>query len=58
MKNKSLLFFLAFVVFTMSLPACKVKEGCNTTNYTSRMDKKKQKHGKSNLFDKATRKRM
>jgi hypothetical protein len=58
MKNKSLLFLLAFVVFSMSLPACKVKEGCDSTRYTSRMDSKKTKRGKSNLFDKSTRKRM
>jgi hypothetical protein len=35
-----------------------VKEGCDSTRYTSRMDSKKTKRGKSNLFDKSTRKRM
>jgi hypothetical protein len=58
MKKKSLLFLLVFAVLSASLPACKVKEGCNTNNYTSRMDKKNQKRGKTNLFDKGMRKRM
>jgi hypothetical protein len=58
MKKTSLLFVLIIAVFTMALPACKVKEGCDTSNYTARMDKKKQKRGKTNLFDKSMRKKM
>ncbi len=58
MKKTSLLFVLIFAVFTMSLPACKTKSGCNTSGYTSRMDSKKNKRGKTNLFDKSMRKRM
>ena len=58
MKKKSLLIALAFSILTFSLPACRVKEGCPTGSFTSRMDKKKPKHGKSNLFDKSMRKRM
>jgi hypothetical protein len=58
MKKTSLLFCLVVALCTISLPACKVKEGCNTSNYTARMDKKKQKRGKTNLFDKSMRKKM
>jgi hypothetical protein len=58
MKKTSLLFLLIAAVFTMSLPACAVKSGCPTKDYTNRMDTKKTKRGKSNLFDKSTRKRM
>jgi hypothetical protein len=58
MKKTSLLFVLIVAIFTMTLPACKVKSGCDSSKYTARMDKKNQKRGKSNLFDKSTRKRM
>lgn len=58
MKKTRLLILLAFSILTFSLPSCKVKEGCPTGNYTSRMDKKRPKHGKSNLFDKSMRKKM
>jgi hypothetical protein len=58
MKKTSLLFVLIVAIFTMALPACKVKSGCDSSKYTARMDKKNQKRGKSNLFDKSTRKRM
>ncbi len=58
MKKTPLLILLIVSIVTMSLPACKVKEGCDTSGYKSRMDGKKTKRGKSNLFDKSTRKRM
>lgn len=58
MKKKPLLILLIVSVFTMSLPACKTKEGCDTSSYRARMDGKKTKRGKSNLFDKSTRRRM
>lgn len=41
----------------LTLPSCKVKEGCPTKDYTNTMDKK-PKRGKTNLFDKDMRKRM
>ena len=52
------LMLLALSILTMSLPACKTKEGCDTSSYRTRMDGKKTKRGKSNLFDKSTRRRM
>jgi hypothetical protein len=58
MKKTSLFMVLIFSIIALSLPACKVKEGCDTSGYRTRMDKKKVKHGKSNLFDKSMRKRM
>ena len=58
MKKTSLLFCLIVALCTITLPACKVKTGCDTSNYTARMDKKKQKRGKTNLFDKSTRNKM
>ncbi len=58
MKKKPLLILLIVSIITMSLPACKTKEGCDTSGYRSRMDGKRTKHGKSNLFDKSTRRRM
>jgi hypothetical protein len=44
-------------ILTISLPSCKVKEGCPTKSFTNTMDKN-SKHGKSNLFDKKMRKQM
>jgi hypothetical protein len=58
MKKTPWLILLALSIFTMYLPACRVKEGCDTSGYKSRMDGKKTKRGKSNLFDKSTRRRM
>jgi hypothetical protein len=58
MTKKYLLYGLIVSVFALSLPACKTKSGCPTNDYTNRMDSKKQKRGKSNLFDKDRRKRM
>lgn len=58
MKKTPLLILLALSILTMSLPACRVKEGCDTSGYRSRMDSKRTKRGKSNLFDKSTRRRM
>ncbi|MDZ7881345.1 MAG: hypothetical protein U5L45_27020 [Saprospiraceae bacterium] len=58
MKKTSLLLGFIIALLSMSLPACKTKEGCDSSKYTARMDKKKQKRGKSNLFDKSMRKRM
>ncbi len=58
MKKTTLLFGLIIALFTVSLPACKTKSGCPTGDFTNRMDSKKTKRGKSNLFDKSMRKRM
>ena len=58
MKKTPWLMLLALSILTMSLPACKTKEGCDTSSYRTRMDGKKTKRGKSNLFDKSTRRRM
>jgi hypothetical protein len=46
---------LTALSFTM--PSCKVKEGCPVKDYTNNMEKT-SKRGKSNLFDKSTRKKM
>ncbi len=43
--------------FTLIMPSCKVKEGCPVKDYTNTMEKS-NKRGKSNLFDKNTRKKM
>jgi hypothetical protein len=52
-----LVFLLVFAIFTLSLPACRVKEGCPTKDYTNKMEKR-TKRGKSELFPKTMRKRM
>jgi hypothetical protein len=44
-------------IVALTLPSCKVKEGCPTKDYTNTMEKS-NKRGKSNLFDKNMRKKM
>ena len=52
-------YLLAFFLFIVILPACRVKEGCaaNQKSYTNNMERTK-KRGKTSLFPKSISKKI
>ncbi len=59
LKNLPPQYLLMGIIFFITLPACRTKEGCAASqkSYVNNMEKKSN-GGKSNLFSKSMRKKM